>query len=95
MSQYKLDRKLIDYLKSENIYLEKYKTLSSIPRQEAESIKYSTISSFKGLESPVIVLLNIDELNKLSSLFYVGITRATERLVIHIKDQALKEVYEV
>ena len=95
LSQYKLDKKLVNYLNSENVPIAEHKVLKVSSSQETQFVRYSTISSFKGLESPVVILLDIEEFNKLDSLFYIGITRSTERLVMHITDKALKEVYDV
>lgn len=48
-----------------------------------ESIKYSSIYSFKGLESHVIVIIDVDEINESTSrLYYTGISRAKSKLVI-------------
>ena len=95
LSQYKLDKKLVNYLNSENVPIAEHKVLKASSSQETQFVRYSTISSFKGLERPVVILLDIEEFNKLGSLFYIGITRSTERLVMHITDKALKEVYDV
>ena len=47
-------------------------------------IRYGTIHSFKGLESPIVILTDIDEVGSLEAkaLFYVGISRALDTLVI-------------
>ena len=48
-------------------------------------IRFSTIHSFKGLESPCVLLLELYELKNMSdfdSLKYVALTRATDRLYI-------------
>ena len=46
--------------------------------------KYSSIYRFKGLESPAVVITDIDTLDTpvARSLFYVGCTRALHRLVV-------------
>jgi hypothetical protein len=46
--------------------------------------RYTTIASFKGLEAPAVVLTDIDDLSTEDheSLLYVGLSRATDRLVI-------------
>jgi superfamily I DNA/RNA helicase len=45
---------------------------------------YSSIQRFKGLEARAVVLTDIDDLSKSRnrSLFYVGATRATDKLVV-------------
>lgn len=59
-------------------------------------VKISTISSFKGLETDVGVILNLDEYNLpidhsiMASLFYVACTRAKHMLVIFAKEGSEK-----
>lgn len=60
----------------------------------SKKIKYGTIHSFKGLEAPVIILTDIEQVDTPSaaSLFYVGITRALDRLYILVNESARKEM---
>ena len=62
------------------------------PGAEAEpgSIRVSTISRFKGLESNVVVMANVDAMDgaRNESLLYVGMTRARTLLVLLIADPA-------
>ncbi len=53
-------------------------------RRQARKIWHTTIQSFKGLESPVVILVGIEDVTSDSgkSLLYIGMTRATERLFI-------------
>ena len=53
-------------------------------------IRYTTIQSFKGLDSPAIVVTDIEHLagDLFSSLFYVATTRALERLCIIVHETA-------
>ena len=55
-------------------------------------IRYSTIHAFKGLESPVIILTDLDELDQQSrtDLLYIGMTRALHRLAI-LANEASKD----
>jgi hypothetical protein len=48
----------------------------------AGHLRYATISAFKGLEAPVIILTDITAVteDRARSLFYTGATRATEQL---------------
>jgi ATP:corrinoid adenosyltransferase len=53
-------------------------------------IRYATIQSFKGLDSPAIVITDIEHVDgdMSSSLFYVATTRALERLCIIVHETA-------
>lgn len=54
-------------------------------------IEYTTIQAFKGMESPVIIITDINWYSQNSedtSLFYVGITRALHRLIILVNYSA-------
>jgi hypothetical protein len=53
-------------------------------------IAYTTIQSFKGLESPAIVVTDIEHIDSemFSSLLYVATTRALERLCIIVHETA-------
>jgi superfamily I DNA/RNA helicase len=60
------------------------------PAREAGAgqIPYATIHAFKGLEAAAVVLTDIEAVDgpEMESLFYVGITRATDRLVVLMND---------
>ncbi len=66
------------------------------PYEEAapDQIRFSTIQSFKGLESPAIVVTDIEHLagELFSSLFYVATTRALERLCIVVHETAKPDI---
>lgn len=53
-------------------------------------IKYSTIHAFKGLESPAIVITDLERIQTQTeqSLLYVAVTRATDRLILVITEDA-------
>jgi hypothetical protein len=55
-------------------------------------INYSTIHAFKGLESPAVILTDIDNVDAAGrlDLFYVGISRALHRLHIFV-NQSVRE----
>jgi hypothetical protein len=57
-------------------------------------IRYTTIQSFKGLDSPAIVVTDIEHLagELFSSLFYVATTRALERLCIIVHETAKPDI---
>ena len=54
---------------------------------------YSTIHSFKGLEAPVVIITDINDLlsEQQKSLLYIAMTRATERLYI-LADSSQKQI---
>lgn len=57
---------------------------------KSDQIRYSSIYRFKGLDSPAIVVTDIEKIesDKFSSLFYVATTRALERLIILVHETA-------
>ncbi|MFG1495174.1 NERD domain-containing protein [Saccharospirillum sp. HFRX-1] len=62
----------------------------------SDSIRYTTIHSFKGLDAPVIVITDIEKLEGdiFSSLFYVATTRALERLYIMVHETAKPHIIQ-
>lgn len=56
--------------------------------------RYTTIQSYKGLDSPAIVVTDIEHLTgeHFSSLFYVATTRALERLFILVHETAKSDI---
>ncbi len=58
--------------------------LAPFDRPARGAARFGSIHAFKGMEAPVVILTDIDEIlgSKASALFYVGITRTTGRLVI-------------
>lgn len=57
-------------------------------------MRFTTIQSFKGLDSPAIVVTDIEHLSgdHFSSLFYVATTRALERLYIIVHETAKADI---
>lgn len=57
-------------------------------------IRYTTIQSFKGLDSPAIVVTDIEYVagDLFSSLFYVATTRALERLCMIVHETAKPDI---
>jgi UvrD-like helicase C-terminal domain len=56
-------------------------------------VHYSTIHAFKGLEAPAIVVTDLDQAattDNFDSLLYVGLTRATDRLIALIEAATLR-----
>lgn len=58
-------------------------------------VQYSTIHSFKGLESAAVIITDLDAkvtADNFDSLLYVGLTRATDRLAAFIEKSTLRRV---
>lgn len=57
-------------------------------------IGYTTIHAFKGLEAPVIIVTDVSRIDtpEAETLFYVGMTRAVDRLVLLVADPAKARV---
>lgn len=58
-------------------------------------VAYSTIHAFKGLESPAIVVTDLDRSrthDNFESLLYVGLTRATDRLFALIEENTFRQL---
>ncbi|MFC4631775.1 NERD domain-containing protein [Promicromonospora alba] len=56
-------------------------------------VQYATIQSFKGLDSPAVVVTDLDQTiatGNFESLLYVGLTRATDRLIALIEATTLR-----
>jgi superfamily I DNA/RNA helicase len=63
------------------------------PPTSAWEVRLSTIHRFKGLESPVVVLAEIDgrvDEAQLAGLLYVGATRARTHLVVIGAEETLR-----
>jgi hypothetical protein len=61
-----------------------------------DQIRYTTIQRFKGLDSPAIIVTDIEHFagELFSSLFYVATTRALERLCIIVHETARPDIIE-
>jgi hypothetical protein len=62
-----------------------------------DEIGFCSIQAFKGLEAPVIVVTDIEEIEaeKSAALFYVAITRSLDRLIILVNNQARIEMINI
>ena len=62
-----------------------------------KKLLFSTVQSFKGLESPVIILTDFDsiEYDQKKNLLYVGMTRARSALYILVSDKARRTMNEM
>ena len=59
--------------------------------EDKDEITFSTIQGFKGLESPVIILCDVDDLESNQLLNYVAISRTKELLYVLLNENAFKE----
>jgi hypothetical protein len=61
-----------------------------------DEIAFSTVSSFKGLEAEVVLLVDVDDLSSADGLVsvYVGASRARVALYVYISDQVRGEFIE-
>jgi hypothetical protein len=64
--------------------------LRSLPDRNAHEVGYCSIHAFKGLEARAVILTDIDELapSGTSDLFYIGVTRAIDRLTLLVNQGA-------
>jgi superfamily I DNA/RNA helicase len=69
-------------------HLGRHSLVPLIRSNDSESVRFGTIASFKGLEAPAVILTDIDEVGTTQAqrLFYVGISRATDRLRVLARD---------
>jgi superfamily I DNA/RNA helicase len=57
-------------------------------------LRYSTIHSFKGLDAPAVIVTDLDDSGKphFDALVYVGLTRATDRLIALVETKTLRRL---
>ena len=67
------------------------KSLINKKTDKSNNIYFTTIHSFKGLESCIVILTDIDKLNHLSVL-YTGMSRAQNKLFILAKDMMINSI---
>lgn len=76
----------------QNIFTEsKFVTKFVVGGKKPGKISFTSISKFKGLESPCVILLDLEQLSNWSNrddLLYVALTRATDKLVILANNSA-------
>jgi DNA polymerase III delta prime subunit len=62
-----------------------------------DKVQYGSIHSFKGMEAPIVILTDVDNVMSLDaqSLFYVGITRALDKLFIFISKKVNSEISKI
>jgi hypothetical protein len=63
-------------------------------RARPGQLQYATIHAFKGLEAPAVVITDLDRnvVPSFESLLYVGLTRATDRLIVLIESGTIRAV---
>jgi hypothetical protein len=61
------------------------------------NIRYCTVHSFKGLESPAVILTDIETIQgaRAEAIFYTAITRALDRLVVLVDRRVRTEVVDM
>jgi hypothetical protein len=64
--------------------------------REGGYVQYTSIHAFKGLESPVIVITDLDSLSKSRDreLFYVAASRSQERLIVLVDEDARESLLQ-
>lgn len=69
----------------------------TVKKRSNKEICYTSIHSYKGLESPAVVLTDIDSLSdaKIENLFYVGVSRAKLNLTVLIDEKCRKNYQDV
>lgn len=70
------------------------KAADGLPARPGQ-VQYSTIHAFKGLEAPAVVVTDLDHqaatTDNFESLLYIGMTRATDRLIALIEMNTLRK----
>lgn len=77
-----------------NGWLEKLSPLTA--NRQGPTIKYGSIYAYKGLEAPAIIVTDVDSVSTQQgrALLYVAMTRALNRLVILVQEEAAREMLE-
>ena len=95
LSKYKFENSVF---KGENFLKDicKLKFINEFINGEGEGVTFSTIHKFKGLEAPIIILCDIEDLNKRSNqvLNYVAMSRSKELLYVLLSENAYKQYEE-
>ncbi len=62
---------------------------------QAGQLRFSTVHSFKGLDAPAVIITDLDDATtpNFDSLLYIGMTRATDRLIALIETQTLRAAH--
>ena len=73
-------------------------TLKPYGTETSDEIAFTSIGKFKGMESPVVILLDIDSYRKndaVINLMYVGLSRARDFLIVLESEEARMERMEI
>ena len=64
--------------------------ISPLGAQDPNRIRSGTIHAFKGLEAPAVIVTDIDRIgdDESDALLYVALSRATDRLVVFVREDA-------
>ncbi len=73
-------------------FIGKYKVEKSNKLQINQNIICDNIYSFKGLESDIVILTELDDANVSKQLLYVGVTRAKLYLIVLEKTELLDQI---
>lgn len=71
--------------------------LAPFENAPAGRVRYTTVQSFKGLESAAVIVTDIESMASelFSSLFYVATTRALERLYIIVRETVKSDIVQI
>lgn len=71
--------------------------LTPLPARRRDVSSYGTVSAFKGLEAPVVILTDIEDVRSFHAqrLFYVGVSRATDRLCVLVRDGLQSQIAQL
>lgn len=71
-------------------------TMSKASDFDSDYLKYSSLNAYKGMENKVIIIcdvvINLNDINLERRRFYIGATRATEKLYVLAKNEMLKHL---
>ena len=61
---------------------------------QSNALRFSTVHSFKGLESQIVIIVDIDAVDgeQAQALLYVAMSRARSLLILMINERARKAV---
>jgi hypothetical protein len=62
-----------------------------------QGVGYCTVYAFKGLEAPIVIVTDVDEVSGPTSkaLFYIAVTRALQKLIILAHDSVKNEILSI
>lgn len=69
------------------------KSADGLPARPGQ-LQFSTIHAFKGLEAPAVIVTDLDQAattDIFDALLYVGLTRATDRLIALVEANTLRK----